>query len=490
MQNIEEIMQEREKKLEHIKNLGIYPFGHKYERSCSIAEILEKYKDLPKNEKREKDIFSVAGRIKSIRKHGKLIFIDIEDSSEKMQILLELNTLGKKNFEFIELLNIGDFIGTSGYIFRSATNELTIWVKSYELLCKSLRPLPSEWHGLKDTEIRYRQRYADMIINPDVRKVFVQRSMILAEIRGFMQKKGFVEITTPTLQPIYGGAFAEPFVTHHNALDMDLYLSISPELYLKRAIVGGFEKVYEICRNFRNEGIDTKHNPEFTMMESYWAYADYNDNMKLTEELISMLIKKINSSFVIKYKNLDLNFEPPWKRLTMKDAIMQYLNINVDMPLEELRKKAVKIGIKDAESMAWGKIVEKIFEEVEPKIIQPTFIIDFPTEISPLAKQKPDNPKLTERFELIIHGIEYANAYSELNDPIEQAERFKEQAKQRAEGDKEAQQTDTDFVRALEYGMPPTSGLGIGIDRLIMLLTNSQSIRDVIMFPTLRKEGV
>ena len=480
------LIDERLLKYRKLLEKDIDPFGHRFVSTMNTSEIYETFKHLKDGEKVHEKI-AIAGRIRSIRKHGKIIFCHIEDMHGRIQVCLEQNTLGEL-FDLFELINVGDFLGVHGHITRTQRGELTVWVEKFDLLSKSIRPLPDEWFGLKDMEARYRQRYVDMIMNKDAMNVFISRSRIFSLLREFLNKRGFIEIETPMLQPIYGGALAEPFTTMHNELDRMMYLRISPELYLKRAIVGGFEKIYEIGKSFRNEGVDTKHNPEFTMMELYWAYADYTDNMKLTEELIAHIAQKLIGKTKIIYQGIDIDLTPPFARISMNDAIKKYLDIDVEgKSIEEMKEIAEEKGIKVPEYADKGIIIAELFDLVESKIVQPTFITDFPVEISPLAKSKRYQPLLTERFELIINGQEYANAYSEENNPILQKEKFESQTKFREEGDKEAHPMDTDYIKALEYGMPPTSGLGIGLDRLVMLLTNSPSIRDVIMFPMLKE---
>lgn len=486
----DELTKEKKRKFKDIIKIGIDPFGERFERTHTTKELKERFGNIKSGEKLEREHVTIAGRIKSIRKHGKLIFSHIEDFFGRIQICLEYKSIGKKQFELFDKIDTGDIIGVKGFIFKTFKGELSIWVKNFKILCKSLRPLPKEWYGLKDTEIRYRQRYVDMIVNPDVRDVFIKRAKIIKSMRRFLEENGFIEISTPVLQPIYGGALAKPFITYHQELKRKLYLRISPELYLKRAIVGGFEKVYEITKNFRNEGIDTKHNPEFTMMESYWAYADYRDNMKLTERMISYISKEVLGKTKIKYQGKTINLKPPYKRISMCDVIKRYLRVDVKkLDFKELKETAQKHGVDVPKYANEGIIIAELFDIVEKRIIQPTFIIDFPVEVSPLAKTKKSDPRYTERFELIINGEEYANAYSEENNPIEQKKKFQAQIELRKAGDKEAHVMDLDFIKALEYGMPPTSGLGIGVDRLVMLLTDSPSIRDVIMFPILRERG-
>ncbi len=455
-----------------------------------IQKIYEKFPNLKSGEKLEKEKVKIAGRVKSIRQHGKLIFSDLEDFSGKIQVSLKLGVIDKNTFQlFQEKLNVGDFIAVEGFIGKTEKGELSIWARKAELLAKSKRSIPHEWYGFKDREKRYRERYLDLMINPEVREIFKKRFLILKSMREFLERDGYLEINTPVLQPIYGGALAKPFTTEHHELKRKMYLRISPELYLKRAIVGGFEKIYEITKNFRNEGIDTKHNPEFTMMETMWAYANYEDNMKFCEEMIAYIAKKVLQTTKITYQNKKINLTSPFKRLTMYQAIQEYLGVDVEKKNEKELAEILKEHHVPVPTYAdKGILIAELFDLVEEQIIQPTYITDFPVEVSPLAKSKPDNPKLTQRFELIIDGQEYANSYTEENDPQEQKRKFQEQAKLRGKGDKEAHQTDEDFIRALEYGMPPTSGLGVGVDRLVMLLTDSPSIRDIIMFPILREE--
>ncbi|MGQ9610702.1 MAG: lysine--tRNA ligase, partial [bacterium] len=388
------------------------------------------------------------------------------------------------------LLDIGDIIGVEGWLFKTRTGELTVFVQDFSLLAKSLRPLPEKWHGLKDKETRYRQRYVDLIVNPNVKKVFITRTKIMQTIRDFLNNQGFLEVETPTLQPIYGGARARPFITHHNALGINLYLRIADELYLKRLVVGGFDKVYEICKDFRNEGMDKEHNPEFTMLELYKAYSDYEDMMHITEEMIAYTAKEACGSTIINYQGKEIDLTPPWKRISMLGAIKDALGIDIEnMEVQELIKIAKENDLEVPNIVSRGGMIDIIFDKfVKENLIQPTLITDHPVEVSPLAKRKVDNNGLTERFEIFVSGVELGNAFSELNDPIDQRERFMEQAKQREAGDEEAHMMDEDFLRALEYGMPPTGGLGIGIDRLVMLLTDMPSLRDVILFPQMRPE--
>jgi len=490
MEEINELIAQRIKKLKELREIGIEPYGRSFEYENHAIEIHKKYSDTTKEELENHHIAcSIAGRIISLRDFGKATFAHIQDATGKIQIYLRKDIV-KEKYSLVKKLDIGDIIGLKGRLFRTKTNELTIEVEDFVFLSKSIRPLPEKWHGLKDVEIRYRQRYVDLIVNPDVKETFIKRSMIIKAIRDFLEAEGFIEVETPMMQPIPGGATAKPFKTHHNALGIDLYLRIAPELYLKRLLVGGFERVYELNRNFRNEGISTKHNPEFSMLEFYIAYKDYNYLMSFTENLIKYVAEKTIGTLKIPYDDKIIDLTPPWERKSMFDALKEY---GVPEEIFNNRENAINwakennISIEDNFSL--GKILDEIFKvKVEPNLIQPIFITDHPVELSPLAKRKPENPNLTERFELFITSREIANAFSELNDPLEQRQRFIEQVEAKARGDEEAHLMDEDFVRALEYGMPPAAGEGIGIDRLVMLLTNSQSIRDVILFPQLKPE--
>jgi len=489
-----ELIIHRKNKIEELKTLGINPYPNDFKPTHSIEDIRKKYGDKGNEELEcQQDEVQIAGRIITVRVMGKTTFAHIQDFSGKMQIMVRENDLGESNYSiFKKLLDIGDFIGLKGKLFRTKTGELTIWGKDFKLLTKSLRPLPEKWHGLKDIEIRYRQRYVDLIVNPDVKKVFQLRSRIISSLREFMDREGFLEVETPMMQSIPGGAAAKPFKTFHNALDMELYLRIAPELYLKRLIVGGLERVYEINRNFRNEGISTQHNPEFTMMEFYMAYATYIDLMEFTEHLIAFTTKKVLGTVKIKYGENDIDLSPPWERIELINSIKKYAGVNPEelMTIEAAIGVAKRLGIKFDEKSPKGKIILTIFENlVQPQLIKPTFVYDFPIDVSPLARKKEENPELVERFELYIGGIEIANAFSELNDPRDQKERFLRQVAERETGNQEAHMMDEDYIKALEQGMPPTAGEGIGIDRLTMLLTNSNSIRDVILFPQMRKES-
>lgn len=482
--NLNQIIESKIEKVNEIRSLGLEPFGRKYDKKYSVNQILENYKD------EDETVYKTAGRVMSYRRQGKNGFGHIEDLSGRMQYYAKKDELGEEAYELYKKVGVGDFIGIEGTLFKTSTGEITLRVLKFEILTKNIRPLPEKFHGLTDVETRYRQRYVDLIMNREVKETFIMRSKIINYIRNFLQKREFLEVETPMMHPILGGASAKPFVTHHNALDMELYLRIAPELYLKRLIVGGYERVFELNRNFRNEGISTRHNPEFTMMELYQAYADYNDMMELTEDLVSSMVKDLYGKEILPYEDIEINYAKPWRRLSIIDAVKEYTgyDFNVIKSLEETKKIAKKMGIEVGEHDTYYKLIIEIFEEkVESKLIQPTFIIDYPKEISPLAKLKQGSEDIVDRFELFIYGREIGNAYSELNDPIDQKERFEEQVKAREQGDEEAQMMDTDFVNALEYGLPPTGGLGIGIDRLVMLLTNSSSIRDVLLFPHMRK---
>ena len=474
----------RKEKLEELKKAGKDPFKiTKYNRTHLSQNIKDHYDDLE-----GKDV-SVAGRIMAKRIMGKASFCTIQDAEGKIQSYVSINDLGEKSYAEFKTYDIGDIIGIKGFVFKTRTEEISIHAKEVVLLTKSLRPLPEKFHGLKDTELRYRQRYVDLIMNPEVKDTFMIRSKIIKEIKNVLDNKGYVEVENPILNTIAGGAAARPFITHHNTLNMDMYLRIANELYLKRLIVGGFDRVYEMGRMFRNEGISIKHNPEFTSIELYAAYQDYNDMMDITEEIISTVAQKVLGTTKITYQGTPIDLTPNWKRISMIDSIKEVTGIdfNILNTDEEASDAARKIGIEIDGTLERGNVINLVFEErVEETLIQPTFIIDYPVEVSPLTKRKPSDPRLVERFEVFIGGREYGNAYSELNDPIDQYERFLAQVKQKEAGDEEANDMDDDFVQALEYGMPPTGGLGIGIDRLIMLLTDSASIRDVLLFPTMK----
>jgi len=484
-----EIISNKWKEIEELKREGIDPFGHSFNRTYKIKDLIEENKDLQVGEC-GKEKASVAGRLMALRTHGKAIFANIEDVSGRIQIYIKSNKVGEDAFKLFSKIGVGDILGVSGLIFRTRTGEVTVFIEEFSLLCKSVRSLPEKWHGLKDVEVRYRKRYLDLIVNPSVREIFIKRSKVVQSIRNFLDNRGFLEVQTPIMQPIPGGATARPFITHHNTLHRDLYLRIATELYLKRLIVGGLEKVYELGCDFRNEGISTKHNPEFTMLELYEAYGDYHSMMTITEELITYVIKNVFGSLEVEYQGNKINFTPPWKRISMCKVIEEVSGINIEKILQKDFDKIIKKhGLNIKGKINRGEITNELFEKyVEPTLIQPTFIFDYPLEISPLSKQKKDNPELVERFELFVNSMELANAFTELNDPAEQKRRFEEQVAKRKAGDMESHFMDEDYIEALEYGMPPTGGLGIGIDRLMMLLTNSDSIKEVILFPQLKSK--
>jgi lysyl-tRNA synthetase class 2 len=485
--NLNEILKVRREKLKELQENNKDPFNIvEYDVTNSTSQITDNFDEM------EGEFVSIAGRLMSKRGMGKASFCDIQDREGRIQLYVRVNEVGKEVYEDFKKYDIGDVIGAKGNVFKTHKGEISVKVDSISLLAKSLQPLPEKWHGLKDVDLRYRQRYVDLIVNPEVKETFITRTKIIKAIREYLDERGFLEVETPLLNVIPGGAAARPFVTHHNTLDMELYLRISPELYLKRLIVGGLEKVYELGRMFRNEGLSVKHNPEFTMIELYEAYTDYNGMMELAEGLVSSVAMQILGTVNIKYQDLDVNLTPPWQRLSMIEAVKKYTGIDFDeiKSHEEAIRVGKEKGLEVKDNMKWGEVLYAFFEEfVENHLMQPTFIYDYPVEISPLTKRKPDRPELTERFEIFITGREMGNAYSELNDPIDQRERFIEQMKKREEGDEEANMIDEDFINALEYGMPPTGGLGIGIDRLIMLLTDSYSIRDVLLFPTMKPKA-
>ncbi len=490
MEELNEQIEQRLKKLEELKKAGIEPFGGPFEATHKAAEILAQYGETPKEELEANAVNCViAGRIVAMRDFGKAAFAHVQDSSGRIQVYFRKDVLAE-NYSIVKKLDVGDIVGVGGKLFRTRTNELTLEVADFKLLTKSLRPLPEKWHGLRDIETRYRQRYVDLIVNPEVRRSFEKRSAIIKALRDFLESKGFIEVETPMMHQIPGGAAARPFMTHHNALDIDLYLRIAPELYLKRLLVGGYERVYELNKNFRNEGISTKHNPEFTMLEFYMAYKDYNYLMSFTEELIPYIARKAIGSLKVAFGDVEIDFTPPWPKIPILDALSNS-GVPSDILGDAAKAKAWagSNGIETEPGASLGKILDEIFKEkVEPGLIQPTFIIDYPVELSPLAKRKHQNPALVERFELFVMGREIANAFSELNDPMDQKERFQRQVEAKEKGDEETMWMDEDFIRALEYGMPPAAGEGIGIDRLIMLLTGASSIRDVILFPQLKPE--
>jgi lysyl-tRNA synthetase class 2 len=490
MEEVNELIEQRKKKLQELRELGVEPYGGLFYAEDHAGHLLKKHESVSKETLEAEPVFcSLAGRLIAMRNFGKAAFAHIQDETGKIQVYFKRDLIGDK-FSFMKKLDIGDIIGVKGKLFRTKTAELTVEVDDFEILTKSLRPLPEKWHGLRDIETRYRQRYVDLIVNPGVKETFIKKSMVIKAIRDFLELKGFIEVETPMMQPIPGGATARPFKTHHNALDIDLYLRIAPELYLKRLLVGGYERVYELNRTFRNEGISTKHNPEFTMLEFYIAYRDYTFLMSFTEELISYVADKIVRTLKLSYGNETIDLTPPWPRIAMLDALKESgVPEDVFTDPDKAFSWAKQQGIEVERRMLIGKMLDEIFKhKVEPGLVQPTFIIDHPVELSPLAKRKPDNPSLTERFELFIAGREIVNAFSELNDPQEQNQRFLSQGEAKDQGDEEAHWMDQDFIRALEYGMPPAAGEGIGIDRLVMLFTNAHSIRDVILFPQLKPE--
>lgn len=486
-----ELLAIRRGKLDELRELGIDPFGKKYERTDYAGDILSKYAETGKEELNEQGIqVSVAGRIMQKRGMGKASFAHVQDISGKIQIYVRLDAVGEDKYKAFEMLDLGDIIGVKGTVFKTKTGETSIKVKDLEVLTKSLIPLPDKFHGLQDVELRYRQRYVDLIMNQDVQKTFILRSKIIQSMRCYLDSLGFLEVETPTLHAIAGGASARPFITHHNALDMQLYMRIAIELHLKRLIVGGLEKVYEIGRVYRNEGVSTRHNPEFTMIELYEAYADYKDIMQLTEDLISHIAKEVLGSTTIEYQGKEVNLAGAWRRVSMVEAVREVTGVDfsVEMSDEEAHRLAKEHNVPVEPNMTFGHIVNQFFETfVEETLIQPTFVYGHPVAISPLAKKNEEDPRLTDRFELFIVAREHANAFTELNDPIDQRERFEAQLREREQGNDEAHMMDEDFIRALEYGLPPTGGLGIGVDRLIMLLTNAPSIRDVLLFPTMRE---
>jgi len=483
-ENISEILKVRRDKLTRLREEGRDPFKiTRYTPTHKSQEIISNYETM------EGLQVVIAGRIMTKRVMGRASFAHILDSDGQIQIFVQVNELGKEAYEEFKEIDLGDIVGVEGTVFKTKKGEISVKAKEITLLAKSLQPLPEKWHGLRDTDLRYRQRHLDLIVNPDVRETFIIRSKIIRGIRNYLDQRGFLEVDTPILHNTAGGAAARPFITHHNTLDMDMYMRIALELHLKRLIVGGFDKVYEMGRIFRNEGMSVKHNPEFTMIELYQAYADYNDIMNLTEDMIATVTKDVLGTTKIEYQGQPVDLTPPWDRMTMIEAVKKYTGVDFNSFSQdgEAVNALKELGIDIENSVTWGEALNIAFEErVEEQLVQPTFITDYPIEISPLAKKVNEDPRLTYRFELFITGREFGNAYTELNDPIDQKERFLEQARQRAAGNEEAHMMDEDFVNALEVGMPPTGGLGIGIDRLIMLLTDSASIRDVILFPTMK----
>lgn len=493
MQELESQFSEQEglrrEKLAELQKAGKDPFDvYKVDRTHTTAEVKANYAEVEGKE------VTVAGRIISKRGQGKVVFSDIYDVDGKIQLFLKIDKVGEENLKEYKTFDIGDWVAATGEVFTTQRGEISINVNSFELTCKSLKPLPEKWHGLKDPDLRYRQRELDIITNAEVKDTFVKRSRIISAMREFLDNKGFLEVETPILSPIAGGAAAKPFITHHNTLDMDMYLRVAPELYLKRLIVAGFEKVYEIGRNFRNEGMSVRHNPEFTAIELYEAYSDYNDMMEITENMVAYICEKVNGTTKVTYQGTEIDFMPPWRRVTMVDAVKEYAGvdfatINSDEEAQAIAKEKNLEFPKPLNTVTKGEVLNALYEEFgEAKMIQPTFVMDYPVENSPLTKKKRGNAAFTERFEVFVFGRELGNAYSELNDPIVQRQRFEQQAKKRELGDDEAYMLDEQFMSALETGMPPTGGLGIGVDRLIMFLTDSASIRDVILFPTMKPQ--
>ncbi len=491
LEDFSDQVQQRLNKLERLRERGIDPYPARANRSHTAAEAIAAF-EAAEAAGGDSPTVQVTGRLRAIRVMGKSSFAHIEDGGGRIQIYLKQEVVGEEAYEvFKRDFDLGDFVGVTGHLFRTRTGEVTVHVRSYQLLAKALHPLPEKWHGLKDVETRYRRRYLDLVANEEVRNIFRTRSRVISAMRRFLDGLGFLEVETPTLQPIYGGAMARPFTTHHNALDMTLYLRISDELYLKRLIVGGFDKVYEICKDFRNEGVSTKHNPEFTQMECYWAYADYSDMMWLTEHMVAYIAEQALGSTRFTYQGHEIDVTPPWRRWSLREAIQEVTGVDyMNFPTHQaLWAEVQRLGIRVSPQPTRGKLIDELLGEfVEPILIQPTFIKDYPIDISPLAKAAPDDPGHVERFEIFIGGLETGNAYSELNDPLVQRERFEQQGLGAKAGDEEAHPMDEDYVLALMHGMPPTGGLGVGVDRLTMLLTNQTSIREVILFPHMRSE--
>ena len=483
---LNDIEKKRKELVLNLKAMGINPFGHKFLTKYTNKTLKDKFEDLQNEEVQAK------GRVMAIRGHGKAAFVVLKDFSGKIQLYFRYDNLGEEKYKFFKkVIDAGDIIGVKGQLFKTHTGEITVEVKDFELLSKAIRVLPEKWHGLKDQEIRFRKRYLDLISNEESMQIFITRSRIIDEIRAFLKNKGFFEVETPMLQAVPGGATAKPFVTHYKALDQDMYLRIAPELFLKRLIVGGFEKIFELNRNFRNEGISVKHNPEFTMIEAYWAYADYEEMMKLIEELIHTAAINATGTDVVYFKGNEISLKIPFKRIRFEDAFEQYAGVSMNELRDTKKVKEIlaKLNIKMNKPLTFGNAVNEIFDKkVEVNFIQPTFVFDYPLEISPLARRSDTDPHIVQRFEMFIGGMELANAFSELNDPIDQLERFEEQAKAKSAGEEETHVMDIDYVEAMEYGLPPTGGLGIGIDRLVMLLSGKESIREVILFPQLKNK--
>ncbi|MEN3186135.1 MAG: lysine--tRNA ligase [Atribacterota bacterium] len=471
-------------KLRVLRELGVNPYGDYFERT----HVIEDLRRSPETFLQEGMRVKIAGRVMALRKHGKAIFADLQDRTGKIQVYVKKDIVGEDQFAIFRMIDVGDWIGVEGTVFYTHSGELTVLSEKFAFLSKCLNALPEKWHGLKEVEVRYRKRYLDLIMNSEVRSIFLLRSRLLSELRRFLDRRGFLEVETPMMQTIPGGALARPFKTFHNALGMDLYLRIAPELFLKRLIVGGLEKVYEINRNFRNEGISVRHNPEFTMLELYEAYGNYETMMRICEEMLSEVVMTILGRYEVIYQSMTIDFTPPWKRISLREALRELVGIDIlEDSTEKMKEVARQNGIVCEDGWDRGKLVNEFLEKfLQPRLIHPTFVLDYPTEISPLARTKKEDSRLAERFELFIGKEEVGNAYSELNDPIEQRKRFEEQVRKREKGDIEAHLIDEDYIEALEYGMPPTGGLGVGIDRLVMLLTDSPSIREVILFPILR----
>ncbi len=486
---LKELIKTRRQKVTQLTSTGINLYPYRYERTHVITELLENFETMANDE----TVVRLAGRVMLKRKMGKASFADVRDGSERLQIYVKLNNVGQEAYDIFDTIDLGDIIGCEGSLFVTRTGERTLKVTSFEILTKALHPLPDKHAGLVDIETRYRRRYADLIVNPEVREDFIKRTGIIRMIRDFLNNNGFLEVETPILQPLYGGGMALPFKTHHHRLDRELYLRIADELYLKRLLVGGFEKVWEFCKDFRNEGIDRLHNPEFSMVELYWAYADYRDMAALFEQMLRQVVFELHGTHRIPYDDHEIDFEPPFKWISMIDSIREETGVDFStLSFEQAMPAAKKLGVGGDGLINRGKVIEAVWEaKVEPTLIQPTFIVDFPFEISPLAKKHREKEGLTERFELFIAGLEMGNAFSELNDPVDQLQRFLQQGTALEAGDREAQPLDDDFITALMYGMPPTAGLGFGVDRLVMLLTNKHNIRDVLLFPQMKemKEG-
>ena len=479
----------RREKLAELKSEGKDPFDvYKVDRTHTSEQVKSNFEELEGKE------VTVAGRIMSKRGQGKVVFSDIHDRDGKIQLFIKIDEVGEDQLKSYKTFDLGDMVEATGEVFKTRTEEISIKVNKFQLICKSLKPLPEKWHGLKDPDLRYRQREVDLITNPEVKDTFIKRSQIIRGIREFLDNRGFLEVETPILSPIAGGAAARPFITHHNTLDIDMYLRIATELYLKRLIVGGFEKVYDMGKNFRNEGMSVRHNPEFTMIELYEAYSDYNDMMEIMENLAAYVCEKVNGTTKVMYQGTEIDFKPPWRRITMVDAVKEYAGIDFnaiasDEEAQAIAKEKHLEFPKPLNTVTKGEVLNALYEEfAEQHMIQPTFVMDYPVEISPLTKKKRGNEMFTERFEGFVFGREICNAYSELNDPIVQRERFEQQAKERELGDDEAYMIDEEFMSALETGMPPTGGLGFGVDRLIMFLTDAPSIRDVLLFPTMKPQ--